>query len=306
MKLATTTGDFSKFYSDHIMRIKAVRNAGFKYVDFDMCSENRPDSDFFKPDWQDRVKKIGDFAKEQGVEFVQSHAPCGNPLLYDENYDILLQSTIRSIEVCGILGIDNTVVHPGWDGQMDLEEYCKRNMVFFEKLLPYAEKHGVYILIENTTHANMGDIHQNLFTGEDMLAFLKVADHPLVACCWDTGHANCEKKGQYEDILALGDKLKAIHFNDNRGQQDEHLIPFAGTLCVDDVMGGLMDAGYKGCFTFECSSTLRPAKYWLGNRNAFSDVQRLINPTVEMQNKLEELLYMSGRYILEEYGCLEE
>ena len=122
MKLATTTEDFCAYYKEHTDRIKAVADAGFKYVDFSFYNESNKESMFLKPDWREYVNKIKDCADECGVKFIQSHAPGGNPLLNNSSYDLLLESIIRSIEICGILGIDNTVVHPGWDGQMTLEE----------------------------------------------------------------------------------------------------------------------------------------------------------------------------------------
>ena len=33
MKLATTTGDFTHYLDDHCDRVRAVAEAGFKYVD---------------------------------------------------------------------------------------------------------------------------------------------------------------------------------------------------------------------------------------------------------------------------------
>lgn len=300
MKLATTTGDFGRYFPEHTDRIKAVADAGFKYIDFSFYTEAKKDSLFFKTDWRDYVKKLQNCADECGVKFVQSHAPGGNPLKHDDNWDILLESTIRSIEVCGMLGIDNTVVHPGWDGLMSLEEYIERNMVFFRKLIPAAEANNVYILVENTTHANMGTSHQNLFTGKDMVDFIEYANHPLFGCCWDTGHAHCEGF-QHDEIVAIGKHLKAIHFNDNRGDKDEHIIPFCGTLGIDDVMTGLIDVGFKGPFTMECEGTLRPSKYWIGNRRLMPDNNKVTDPCLEMQKKAEELLYITGKYILESY-----
>lgn len=305
MKLATTTGDFGRYLPNHLDRLKAVADAGFKYIDFSFYTEMRWDSVFMKDGWKDYTEKLKACADELGLTFVQSHAPGGNPLVKDANYDILLASTIRSIEVCGLLGIDNTVVHPGWDGMMSLEEYCERNMEFWRKLYPAAEENGVYLLVENTTHANMGTIHQNLFTGKDMMTFVEASGHPLVACCWDTGHANCEGR-QYKDILDMGDKLKAIHFNDNRGERDEHITPFMGTLCVDEVMNALIDSGFKGPLTMECDSTFRPFKYWLGNRHDFSEKKVVTEASLEMKKKAEELLYVTGKYILESYNLWEE
>lgn len=305
MKLANTTGNYEKYLPDHIDRIKAVASTGFKYIDFSFYNEAKPDSVFLADGWQDYVKQMAECADSLGVKFVQSHAPGGNPMVRDGSYDLLLASTIRAIEVCGMLGIPNTVIHTGCAGMMSRDEYAERNTEFFKALFPYAEKHVVCLLCENTMHGNVGN-NQFLFTGEDMVHFVEYISHPLVGCCWDTGHANCEPFNQYDQIVTMGKHLKAIHFNDNRGTQDEHIAPFCGTLCVDDVMQGLCDIGYDGCFTFECDSMLRPSHYWLGDRKAPRGNARLSEPTLAMQIKADELLCETGKYILSGYNLSEE
>lgn len=305
MKLATTTGDFGKYLPDHTDRVKAAAKSGFRYLDFSFYNEAVPTSVFLQPNWTEYVEKIRKCADECGVSFVQSHAPGGNPAVKDKNWDILLASTQRTIEVCGMLGVPKTVIHTGVCGMMNRDEYAEKNRDFFEKLYPIAEKYEVSILVENSMHGNMGN-NQFLFTGEDMVCFVEKLGHPLLGCCWDTGHANCEPYCQYDEIMTMGKYLKAIHFNDNRGVQDEHISPFCGTLNIDDVMTGLADSGYSGVFTFECDSTLRPSQYWLGNRKSSKCAAKITEPSLEMQIKADELLYVTGKYILETYGLWED
>ena len=142
-------------------------------------------------------------------------------------------------------------------------------------------------------------------TGKDMYEFIKFVNHPQIHGCWDTGHANCEGS-QYDEIMAIGEELYAIHYNDNRGMQDEHLIPFLGTLNHDEVLNALIDVGFKGYFTLESSSSLRSFGYWLGARRPFEKEKRLAEPPLFMQNKMEEMLYETAKYILGSYALLEE
>ena len=94
--------------------------------------------------------------------------------------------------------------------------------------------------------------------------------------------------------------------NDNRGLKDEHLIPYMGTLNMDEVMNALIDVDFKGYFTMECCSSLRPKKYWLGSRRDFEKDTRLTEPQLFMQRHLEKLLYDTGKYILESYNVFEQ
>ena len=305
MKLATTTGDFGRYFPDNESKIRALYRAGFRHIDLSLYHDADPASVFMREGWEKEVGHIRAVAEELGMDFVQSHAPGGNPLQYGAGWDLLLASTVRSLEICAMLGIPNTVVHLGWADDLLYEDkaaeeaYFERNMEFIRGLIPTMEKTGVMVLAENTTHANMGS-RWYLYTGEEMKDFLRYADHPLLGACWDTGHANVEGH-QYADLTALGGDLRAIHFNDNRGGGDEHVMPYLGTMSVDEVMCGLRDSGYRGVFTFECDSSARPADYWQGNRRRWRE-ERIAEPPLAVQEALERALYLCGEAILTAYG----
>ena len=304
MKIATTTGDFGRYQLNDIEIINELNKAGFKYVDLSMY-EFTPDSPYMKDSWREEVKKLKAEARRLGMSFVQAHSQGGNPLSENESQvDFLIKATLRSIEICAELDIKNTVVHPGQMLGISKEEWFVKNKAFYEKLLPTAEKLGINILIENSCAVNSGACYW-ANTGKDMREFLEFVNHPNLHACWDTGHGNCDG-AQYDNIKALGEELYAIHYNDNRGSCDEHLLPFLGTLNHDEVINALIDINYKGCFTLECCSTLRPDKYWLGNRKSFDGENRLSNPPLFMQQKLEELLYNTAKHILTSYSLFEE
>ncbi len=303
MKLATTTGDFFQYCNTYEDAIRNVADAGFRYIDLSLYSPKEEDSLLVREDWRQKARALRELAAELGVSFVQAHSPGGNPLSKDAKYDRLLATTKRSILVCGELGIPNTVVHAGFEKGISGEEFYERNKEFYSLLFPEMEETGVNVLVENSTRANMGNRYY-LFDGADMRRFIQYVDHPLFHGCWDTGHANCEGS-QYKELMDLGDELYAVHINDNRGEKDEHLMPFLGTVNLDDVMHGLIDSGYRGVFTFEAGSSLRPKKYWLGNRREFEKDLRLAEPQLWMQKDLEKLLYRMGEYILKSYDCFD-
>jgi len=304
MKLATTTCDFRYYCQNDIERIRLLHKAGFRYIDLDMYTWT-PDSPYLKDGWQDIVIALKKEADRLGVQFVQAHSQCGNPLDRDpEKLDFLVASTVRSIEVCKMLGIQNTVVHPGYDPNIGKDEWFERNLAFYRRLFPAMEQFEVNVLTENSTAANMGEIYF-ANSGADMLQFLQFAGHPLLHACWDTGHANCEGP-QYNDILTLGKELYAIHYNDNHGKEDEHLIPYFGTLNHDEVIHGLMDINFSGYFTLECGSSLIRSDNWLGGRRPFDGDTRLIEPDIAMQEKCVSLAYDISKHILSSYGLFQE
>ena len=310
MFLATTTGDFGKFFSSDKDRVKGLYEAGFRYMDLSMYSGDRPGWQYMQPDWEEQIDELKEYADNLGMTFVQAHSPgtCGNPLVHNEAYDQLVASTIRSIEICGKLGIKNTVIHTGWhdDIQYNAEgekKYFEENMKFISALFPAMEKNGVNVLIENSTKANMGSKYF-FYTGNEMRAFLAYANHPLLHACWDTGHANVEGS-QYQQIVDLGEELYGLHVNDNRSGRDEHMMPYTGSLNLDEIMCALIDSNYKGYFTFECGSTLVNPGYWLCKRKEFTKETRLSTVPYFLHCGFEKLLYETGKYALEAYNCFE-
>lgn len=304
MRIATTTGDFKLYCQNDIDRIKELNNAGFQYIDLDMYSFT-PDSPYMKDDWKCAVLALKNEADKLGMKFVQAHSQGGNPFDDDQDAaDFLVAATIRSIEICHVLGIQNTVAHPGYSKGISKEEWFERNRAFYKKLFPTMEKCGVNVLIENSAAANMGGMYF-ANSGTDMLEFLKFVDHPLLHACWDTGHANCEGS-QYNHIITLGKELFAIHYNDNHGKKDEHLIPYFGTLNHDEVINALIDANFEGYFTLECCSSLIPKDYWLGGRRPFDRDTRLVEPQLFMQRETEALMYRIAKYMLTSYDIFED
>ena len=187
------------------------------------------------------------------------------------------------------------------------EEWFVQNKIFYEKLFPTMERCGVNVLCENSTRSNMGDRYF-INTGKDMREFIEYVAHPMVHGCWDTGHANCEGS-QYDEILAIGDELYAIHYNDNRGAKDDHVAPFLGTLNHDEVFHALMDVGFKGYFTLECDSSLIKYDQWTGKRRRFDRKKikpRLKEPQLFMQRHMEKMMYETAKWMLESYDALEE
>lgn len=303
MKIATTTGDFSIYCGNDAERIRELHRAGFRYIDLNLY-RMPPECAYMQENWREEVQKLQALAEKLGMQFVQAHSPGGNPLSdNEEEVEYLVATTIRSIEICGMLGIKNTVSHSGTKEGLSKAEWFAENKRFVERLLPAAERCAVNLLCENSTWKNTGTRYF-VNNGKDMREFIEYVNHPMFHGCWDTGHGNCEGN-QYDDIVALGEELYALHYNDNRGTMDEHVAPFLGTMNHDEVLHALIDIDYKGYFTLECDSSLRGYDHWLGVRRRFEGDSRLRMPQLFMQRHIEAMLYDTAKWLLETYGLLE-
>ena len=299
MKLATTTGDFHSYTHDQAECLRHIREAGFRYADYSFGPDYSHRIGVYAEDYKAYFEKINLAAKELGITLVQAHAPMGAPLADDGGN--FMADTIRCIEACAAWGIPNLVVHSGYTRGLDIEQTMEENKKFFSALLTEAEKYGVNILVENFNRMQFDDIFwiDNATYTRQMIEHV---NHPLFHAVWDTGHANLQEMPQDEELLLLGDHVRALHVHDNMGDWDAHMLPFLGTMNMDAVMNGLAKIGYNGYFTFEVGGIYtRP-----NQKRPYEADTRLAKAPLELKKAAERYLYELGKVVLESYGCFEE
>ncbi len=114
MKIANTTGEFGKYCTSHIDKIKMLHKAGFKYIDISFYKDHIHGSKMLSDNRYEIISEVKKYATDSNIQYLQAHLPGGNPFIKNDNYDNLLKSYINTIEVCGILGIKNAVYHAGF------------------------------------------------------------------------------------------------------------------------------------------------------------------------------------------------
>lgn len=301
MKLATTTSDFMCFGLNGEESVGAVADAGFKYIDYGFGYDFHGKTGLLGNEWQSCAERLLALADERGLKFVQAHSPLGRPLVFDDEHEEFVRLTKQSVTAAAYLGIPNIVVHSGYAKDMPKAETFKQNKLFYEDILKVAEKHGITVLTENFN--KMFDEHYYwVDSAEDLSELIEYIDHPLLKACWDVGHGNLQELPQHEALKMLGDKVRALHIQDNMGNDDHHTFPFTGTLNFDSIMHGLQDINYKGYFTFEADNMPASAS----RRRKFEEDTRCLQLPVEFRRKYESILYDIGRFILTKYNCFEE
>ncbi|MBE6364103.1 MAG: sugar phosphate isomerase/epimerase [Lentisphaerae bacterium] len=301
MKIATTINEIMDYVPTPADAVRSYKGSGFKYLDYSFYYDHKGNSPFLLDDecyWQDQVKAASDAADECGFTFVQAHAPGYNPLS-SMDYESCMRAMTRSVEACHLLNIPVIVMHTSFGPQhlypMDKAKYFEYNKGFVGRMLETAEKYGVAVCIENTSSGNMGDFYFPR-TPAEMNDFIEYMDHPLLGCCWDTGHAVMEgKSDQYDDLKELGGNLKAVHIHDNNMRSDQHLPPYCGKLQLDRFIEGLIAIDYKGVFTFESDGFL----------NNFNCNGKLKTLPLEVRRSALKLLFEIGRFALESYDIFE-
>lgn len=309
MKLASTTADFREYAQTSAEAVALFEGTGFRFLDMSFYHENHPGSPFVAPGdaWKKAVCEAGEAAARMGFSFCQAHSPAGEYFGSAEKRESLLTSTRRSIEACAMLGIKNIVVHGEGSPAFTPLEFMKRNRELYSDLFGAMEKFGVNVLIENSCEQNSPCYYMR--TGAEMREFIEFVNHPLLHACWDTGHAHMRDMDQYGSIVALGSELRALHIQDNYGDRDSHTAPFFGNCNFDQVIQGLLDTGYTGAFTFEGGNLMRNHNAWPHFRKKWEHggktVKTLLDVPVHIKRKAIALVYETGKYMLEQYGCFE-
>lgn len=302
MKIATTIGEMYSFVRSPAEAVRAYEGTGFRYLDYSFYTVLRDPADPFMSDsWEKNIYDAKNEAEKLGFSFVQAHAP--SCALRGEGMEKGLAATVRSIKACGILGIKNMVIHSGFFTEIkypgDEEKYFRENKPFMRALIPEAKKAGVNILFENTTLKHCTEGCYFPVRGRDLSAFVKFMNDPVFGAAWDVGHSNIDRVNQYDEIIAMGKDLKAVHIHDNDSTCDMHALPMSGNTDYDGIIKGLIDSGYDGYFTLEADCFMRY------DRGA-GEGKPLSHPTLNMKRAALKMLYTVTAEMLKAYNVYEE
>ena len=90
-----------------------------------------------------------------------------------------------------------------------------------ELLSLFAKQRGVTLALENTPGEMASPANLKNFLEQTRLMNVKL--------CFDTGHAHLEG-GVVAGLETIRDLVVTTHIHDNRGERDDHLLPYEGTI----------------------------------------------------------------------------
>ena len=181
-----------------------------------------------------------DMARGIGLEIDNIHAPfhnMSNNLWLDgvdgEDYLNLLISCVND---CNMHDIETVVIHA--TGFRTVPAISQVGIDRIKKLVDFAEKKEVNLAFEN------------LSTLDHLDYILTNIDSERVGFCYDSGHEHC---GHLDaNCLKLyGDKLFAIHIDDNFGDADTHLLPYDGTANWENIKQDIKNSRKIKYYTLE-------------------------------------------------------
>ena len=238
--------------------LKMIKDAGFDCVDYSYYAFDAQ-SDQLGEGYLEYANRVRAYLDEAGLECSQAHAPYIARYntafdLSDANY----RAIVRSIESAAMLGAKNIIVHTvAIPKDIEISMWAF-NQKYFKSLIPYAEKAGICIAVENLySKDENGGFVGRLGSPEELSNFVKEVNSQYVVACVDVGHASITGYKPEEFIEGMdGSVLKAIHIHDGDYEGDRHMLPYLGKFHWNEILAALKNKGFEGNLNFEIVSYL--------------------------------------------------
>ncbi len=225
-EIAVTISNANKLITP-LETIDAICAAGFKNVFIE----------WYNKDWEISQEEQLNYIRSKGLNIIFAH------LGYQKINDLWLDNEIgkghverfkNDIRICKKNGIDLVVMH--LTSKDVAPEYGEVGLNRLKEIVAYASELGVKVAFENTKVKGYQ---------EYVIQNIKEA-----GICFDSGHYHAHFNDEL-DFNLFNNKIFAVHLHDNHGTEDEHLLPFDGTLNWEYIMKELKDNHYDGPITME-------------------------------------------------------
>ena len=209
--------------------IDAIKKAGFKNVFIQ----------WYDKDWHPTQEEQLDYVKKNNLNIIFAHLGYQNinDLWRDnEEGSKIVDRYKKDIKDCKDNGISMVVMHVV--KKRDLAEYNELGLKRIQELADYAKSQGVKIAFENTNVKGYLEY------------VIKNIKNDNVGICFDCGHYHVHFNDEF-DFPLFKNRIFAVHLHDNDQSDDQHLLPFDGTLDWEKVIKNLKECNYNGPITLE-------------------------------------------------------
>jgi len=240
IKVSITTDMFNYSFKPEMERkLQLFSDYGFEYIHW--CDDWNNNVIYTQRD----IKRYRQLIGTVGLECLDVHGAATSDIRIDAEDESLLESYVRLLEnrikFCNAVGGDAVVIHPPSvdDGGVAASQRLNRSLHVFERVRPLCEDLGVVLAIENC------------FPGDEEALTFYFEKYPpeFAGYCFDSGHAHVN--GNFDRLLKFGERLKALHLHDNKGENDDHQPPFWGTIDWRRVLRWIKDNRYEKPINFE-------------------------------------------------------
>jgi len=239
MNLSMTT-DYVTYLGDPGPYLRRIAEAGFTHIHW--CHEWN--TDYLYPD--EEVTQIKALLRELGLELLDLHGSNGVGRswgsLLEEERAAGVELIRNRIDMTGRLSGRALVLHlpPRPHDPEESDRFWASVCRSLDELEPVAVRASVRIALENMEDDGFECI-ERLFSRYD---------REFLGLCYDSGHGNVGGRG-LDNLERFRDRLVSIHLHDNDGREDQHGLPFTGTVDWGRLARLIADSSYDGCVSLE-------------------------------------------------------
>ncbi len=187
-------------------------------------------------------KSFPKYARESGlfIENIHTSFESINSIWLDNQEGKRIEDyLLQCVDDCKVFEISTMIVHlSSGDSPPPMNIF---GLDRIKRIVEKAEKYRIHVALEN------------LRNSESLAYVLGQVDSPYIGYCYDSGHHHC--RNPKDDLITrYGSRLMALHLHDNDGTDDQHCLPFEGTIDWDKTMRNISQAGYSGAIALEVTN----------------------------------------------------
>jgi len=253
MNIAIAT-DFNGSGGQPFDSLRAIADAGFTHLHW--C--HQWNTDFFYGKYE--IAEIKAFLKQYDLKLLDVHGSAGQLKCWYAEEEFRRKSGVElavnrmqmmhELEASGALMMHALAfcTNDAPEAREVKTRQLKQQMRTLEELMPYAEKYGIPIALENWCHD----------TYETLPEYLKAFPAKYLGITYDSGHGNIDTHKGLEFLEAHKDRLQALHLHDNDGVTDQHKPPYCGNIDWNRLTTVIADSSYDRVVSFELSMRNTP------------------------------------------------
>ena len=194
----------------------------------------------------------------------------------DARRKLAVEETLATLDVAAAVPYSTLIVHCGipepWGNAAD--NHVGSLVRSLEELWPVAQRYGVRLAVEVIPNA--------ISTTSALVELVESDIDADLGICMDVGHARL--MGDVVDAIETSSgHLLTTHIHDNRGRNDDHLIPGKGTIDWDATLLAFQKVGYDGAWMFELA--------------AAAERKPVLEQAVKARERFQALLHMDDEML---------
>lgn len=258
-------------------QLPLIREAGFSHIS--LGGGNTEHSGYLGDEGRKRLRRL---LSANDIRVCSIHCP------YDDKADLSSPDKASAASALGLfkrcldaalfLNAGGIIFHPCSFRANDPEIRKEVLVQQVSSLLDHIGQEPLFVAIENLPSKPVNKL---------VTHSLDVVTHRRYGLCYDSSHDNLASR-PLEILRTYGSRLVTTHLSDNRGEKDDHLLPFEGTYPWERFCDLFAKTDFQGIFLLEVEmreSAFKEPREFL--REAFQRGKKLLASSKKMKSETE-------------------